>query len=165
MKRIKLICLLLCAVMVTVLLSGCRKETKIPFTDIKWNASEEDVKNAEGEPKEVYNSVYNGNAYAYDKTFLTFDGTVKYMFSEDGKLASVAWAFQSTDPEQVSRVYKIIQDREIQDNGRSEFSNTNETAYGDVWYLDDVDILITRLDMVEGSALQYAYINKDFSAK
>ena len=162
MKKTGLRFAVLAAVLI-LLLSACGSMADIPFSGAKWFWSGENVLAYEGDAVDTYRSVYGGNTYVFEKEFMNRSGTVKYMFDADGNLASVAWAYSSGDSEDVTELFRQICAKETREHGKSEFSNTNDTAYGNVWYLEDCDIIVTTLTTDAGSALQYAYINKDFS--
>ena len=162
-KSKKLICIFAILTVIAGTMSGCANQTQIPFSDCKWTWTVENVTKAEGKPKEVYDSVYGGDTYTYDKKFMKYDGTIKYMFDENGSLASVAWSYVDEDEDNVMQFYKYLQNAEKRKHGKSEFSNTNDTAYGDVWHLDDCTVIITTLTVNGNSGLQYAYINKGYS--
>ncbi len=91
------------------------------------------------------------------------EGTVKYMFAENGKLASIAWAFVTDNAEDLKALYKAIDDEEIGRHGKSAFASQNATSFGDVWYLHDCDIVISTIFGNDTCGLQYAYILHEFS--
>ena len=146
-------------------LAGCASSTAIPFSNAKWSWRLADVRAEEGNAKDKTVSVYGGDTYLFDKTYLGHDGTIKYMFNEEGNLASVAWTYTGNDSKEVMDIFKTIDNAETKKHGESEFSNTNDTAYGDVWYLDGYHIVITAFSYEDKTTVQYAYINEEYSAK
>lgn len=137
--------------------------TDCPFSPISWDTTMEKLISAEGECDETYTSIYGGDTLTYGKDYLGRSGTLKYMFSENGKLASIAWAYVTEDSEDLLALYKEIDKFETAKNGKSQFSPGNSTSYGDVWYLKDRDILISTIFGENSCGLQYAYIHHDFS--
>ena len=72
-----------------MLLTGCGKKTAqiAPFSDATWETVESDLATLEtGEEKETYPSMYYGQTHTYAKSYLDYDGTVKYMFDDKGQL-------------------------------------------------------------------------------
>lgn len=136
-----------------------------PFSSAVWSQKEEEIKANEGEPESILLSVYGGNLLTYSKNYLGRSGTLKYMFSEDGDLASIAWAFITSEPDDLITLYEEIDRYELEKNGESQFSSENSTSYGDVWYLNDCDILISTIFGNDSCGLQYAYINHAFSKR
>lgn len=149
----------------SMLLNACGKtaELSCPFTAASWDWTKEDVIASEGEVQETLVSVYGGETYTYAKEYLGYPGTVKYMFSDKGKLASVAWAFISSEPEEIKSVFTQIDEAETAKNGKSQFSSENSTSYGNVWYMKSHDVVVSTIFGAESGGLQYAYINHSFS--
>jgi hypothetical protein len=101
-----------------LVLTACGKMLNIPFSNAKWSWSEKNVLESEGELKETYNSIYGGNTFVFDKEFMGYDGSVKYMFADNGMLASIAWAYSSNAQEDVSRLYSQIVNKETKIHGK-----------------------------------------------
>ncbi len=135
----------------------------IPFAEAVWDLQEQALREKLGEPQEEYASVYGGNTAVYPMEYLGASGTVKYMFADDGKLASIAWAYVTEDSEELAGLYRVIDEQEASRHGKSEFSSRNSGSYGDVWYLHDCDILISTIFGSESCGLQYAYIRHEYS--
>lgn len=152
--------------LMALLLCACGKANSFdcPFSDAEWTMSPEALKSAKGEPVEIYASVYGGDTYIYPCNYLGNDGNIKYMFSEDGQLASIAWSLAGEN-EEIERVFNEIDRAETKLRGKSEFSSKNDATNGNVWYLDDGDVMVSRITANGSSALQYAYIAKDFSKR
>ena len=105
MKK-KFLSLCLTLSMTAVLLFGCgSKDTTAaagcPFSDLEWGSNVKDMEAAEGTEHETYDSVYGGTTYTYAKEYQGLTGTVKYMFDENEKLASIAWAYGSDDADEL----------------------------------------------------------------
>jgi hypothetical protein len=114
---------------------------------------------AEGSDYETYDSVYGGTTYTYSKEYLDCTGTVKYMFDQDDQLMCVAWAYTPESAEELDTVYSAIHEELVDTYGNSGYDNTDETNYGDVWYLDSGDIILSAVTMDSQWAFQYAYLN------
>ena len=135
-----------------------------PFTEMDWDSTTEDILAAEGTDYSAYDSVYGGICYTYPKTFEGYSGTVKYMFNEDESLMCVAWAYNGTgDEESLSSLYNIINDSVIDIYGESGYVGNGVGNYGNVWYLESGDIVLTTMLTSDNMALQYAYLHPSVS--
>lgn len=137
----------------------------VPFSAADWSWTQEQVKSAEGDPDEVYASIYGGDTYSYYREYLGRQGTLKYMFTDDGKLASIAWAYVDGDKSIIDDLYSQIRNDEISRNGKSSANTDGNSTNGNTWYLNDCDILVYTIYLGEGSGLQYSYINRDYSKR
>lgn len=146
-------------------LMGCQKGSDsekgsiCPFSALTWESSYEDMTALEGNEYESYDSVYEGTAYTYSKEYLGRTGTVKYMFDAENRLMCMAWAYSTDSIDELGEVYDTIHEQVVDAHGESGFDNANSTNYGDVWYLESGDILITAVTTDSETALQYAYLN------
>lgn len=131
--------------------------------DLSWDMTEDELTAVLGEPESIYFSIYGGDALTYPAEYLGREGTLKLMFSEDGALASVAWAYITPNADDLISVYEEIDGYEIERNGESGFSSQHSTSFGDVWYLEDRDVLISTIFGSDSCGLQYAYIARSFS--
>lgn len=140
-----------------------------PFTEIGWNASADDVIAAEtggadnglagtGEFS-TYDSVYGGICYIFPKEYSGRQGTVKYMFDADEKLMCVAWAYGCGDEAELLSLYESINDSVNEKYGESGYAAEHPGNYGNVWYLETGDIVLTTMVTAENKALQYAYLH------
>lgn len=139
-----------------------------PFTDLTWEAAVEDMIAVEGEDYETYPSVYNGTTYTYPKQYLGKEGTIKYMFDQDGALMSAAWAFSSENTGVLQDLYDEIDASVNASFGESSYSadgNNSVGNYGNVWYLEQGDIILSTMITSETKALQYAYLHPSVSNK
>lgn len=137
-----------------------------PFTEMDWNSTTGDILTAEGTDYTTYDSVYGGLCYTYPKTFEGYDGTVKYMFNENEKLMCVAWAYNGTDDEEsMISLYNIINNSVTGIYGESGYAGNGVGNYGNVWYLESGDIVLTTMFTSDNTALQYAYLHPSVSNK
>lgn len=131
-----------------------------PFTEMDWDSTTEDILTAEGTDYAAYDSVYGGTCYTYPKTFEGYPGTVKYMFNENKELMCVAWAYNGTDDEEgLISLYNMINDSVIEIYGESGYAGNGVGNYGNVWYLESGDIVLTTMLASDNKALQYAYLH------
>ena len=162
----KVVCLLL-AILMLLSLSACSTAQNalptVPFSDADWLWSLDELQKHLGVPESSYLSVYGGETCTYPFSYMGRDGIIKYMFSESGKLASIAWAYITQDADDLAALYTAVDEDEISRHGKSSFSSQNHTIYGDVWYLPACDILISTIFGNESCGLQYAYILHEFS--
>ena len=156
--------LVLSAVLLTCACGGEKGGFDCPFSQVEWTVTPEALTSALGEPEEKYASVYGGETYVYAGDYLGEHGSVKYMFSEEGRLASMAWSLTG-EPEEIGRVLKELNDAETGLRGESGFRSDNSAANGNVWYLDEGDIMLTGVTVNGTAALQYAYIAREFSKR
>ena len=96
----KVVCLLL-AILMLLSLSACSTAQNalptVPFSDADWLWSLDELQKHLGVPESSYLSVYGGETCTYPFSYMGRDGIIKYMFSESGKLASIAWAYITQD--------------------------------------------------------------------
>lgn len=172
MKRNRLFTLALAILTIaSFILTGCEKKEvaltlDAPFTKMDWDSTLEDVIAAEGEDYETYDSVYNGTTYTFNKKFEDKDGIIKYMFDDKEKLMCVAWTYGSTEIKELENLYNKINDDVTDKHGDSGYTadtNTGINNYGNIWYLETGDIVISTMMTEENKALQYAYLHPDVS--
>ena len=161
----KLISLLL--LLTTLFLGGCSssKEVTIPFTEVTWESSLEDVQALEGELQDSYYSSYKGTTYVYEKEYLGLSGSIKYMFDDEEKLMSVAWLYLPESDEDLETVYADLVNQTNQLYGKSGFDSDMNTAKGAVWYLEDGNILIGVMSTGINEAIQYQFFHPEVSSK
>lgn len=155
------------------LLCACGAPKKVsdsaaPFTGLTWEATAQDMIAVEGEDYETYPSVYSGTTYTYPKQYLEKDGTIKYMFDQDGALMSVAWAFSSENVGVLQDLYNEIDASVTASFGESGYSADGANSvgnYGNVWYLEQGDIILSTMITSEAKVLQYAYLHPAVSNK
>lgn len=155
--------------LLTVLsLAGCGSTASTtlpdcPFSELKWASSVKDMEKIEGTDYETYDSVYGGTTYTYEKEYQGKAGTVKYMFDDKKRLASIAWACSSKSADELYALYETIHAQIEAVHGKSGYNTQKETNYGDVWYLDDGNIIISTMVTESQKALQFAYLSPEQS--
>lgn len=130
-----------------------------PLTEITWENDLEDVIKLEGEEYKSYASVYNGTTYTFPKEYLNLEGTIKYMFDQDGVLMCVAWAYGSDSIDILADLYDEIHSDVKDLYGESGYNPNSSTNFGDVWRLDGGHIILSVMDTNTQKALQYSYQN------
>lgn len=136
------------------------------FTDISFETSKEDMLKTEGNPVEEYPSHYGGTVYRFaDKDYLGLNGSVKYMTDDVGKIACIAFLYESDDAEEISKAYENIHSKLVLKYGDSGNSSKTQGNYGDLWYFDDVHIQISAVVTTEYKGLQVSYMDSDYSLK
>lgn len=164
-KRITFYALLLINILLLCSLTACGRkkeaepELDCPFTDLGWNSTVDDVLSAEGDDYSTYDSLYGGLCYTYPKEYEGHAGTVKYMFNEDDKLMSVAWAYSAENADEIEALYDTISTSITAKYGKSGLDADGVGNYGGVWYLESGDIILTTMITSETQALQYAYLH------
>ncbi|MDO5574891.1 MAG: hypothetical protein Q4G60_13040, partial [bacterium] len=148
------------------LLGACGKKADAaadvvaPFSEVGWDSSVEDVKNMEGNSPETYDSVYGGTTYSYSKEYLGRMGTIKYMFDDKDMLMNIAWAYGSDSEDELYTLYDEINQSVNDIHGESGYqADSNASNYGNVWYLESGDIILSTMVTADNKALQYAYLN------
>ncbi len=171
-----------------------------PFTEVGWEATAEDVAEAEAESlsadaagadsvssegeagngdtksesfstnaggsgPSTYDSVYGGTCYTWPKEYNGLMGTVKYMFDDEEKLMCVAWAYGCDDADELLSLYESINGSVNEKYGESGYAADHPGNYGNVWYLETGDIVLTTMITAENKALQYAYLHPLVSNK
>ncbi len=163
MKIRKLLATAVSMVMVAgVLLTGCgsKKTAQIaPFSEATWETTESDLATLEtGEEGESYPSMYYGQTHTYDKSYLDYDGTVKYMFDDKGALMGLAWTVVAESEAQYQEIYNKLKDTLKKQYGDSTDRSGTSNA-GDAWYTDDGDIILIGSSTDKLKVIQCGYLN------
>ena len=145
--------------------SSASKEVTVPFTEITWESSVEDVQALEGELQDSYYSSYKGTTYVYEKEYLGLSGSVKYMFDDEEKLMSMAWLYLPESDEDLENVYADLLKQTNKLYGKSGFDSDMNSAKGEVWYLEDGNILIGVMSTGVNEAIQYQFFHPEVSSK
>lgn len=164
-KKAKLTVSLFTAMLVSsILMSGCSKNAddyQCPFSKATWETSQDDLKALEGDSKDSYDSIYNGTTYTYPKKYKEKEGTIKYMYDDEGVLMTIAWTYVAENDKDIMSMYDDIH-KEIEDAcGEGEDSKSNETTTGDIWRRDSGNIIITTMNTESLHALQISFSNPD----
>lgn len=140
--------------------SGSQAKPPAPFSAMTWESTVDDILAAEGSSSSSYDSVYGGTTYSYAKEYNGKEGTIKYMFNEKDELMCLAWAYGSDDENDLYALYDEINQSVTEKYGESNYNaNSNASNYGNVWYLESGDIILSTMVTADNKALQYAYLN------
>ncbi len=154
---------ILFSILFTGILAGCasgsKKEAASPLSTLGWDATKDTMISAEGTDYSTYDSVYGGTTYTYAKAYEGHDGTIKYMFNDAGALMCIAWTCSFEQDDDLIALYEDIHASLEDAHGESGYNTSNSTSYGDVWYLDSGDIIISTMMTSSNKALQYSYLN------
>ena len=168
-KHMNRILPLLAAVIAALSLCACSGGSSIVgapfFESAEWSWSSETVEEKMGVCAEPYSSIYGGTTFTYPHSYLGREGTVKFMFSESGRLASVAWTFITGSADELDAVCSEAERIETRRNGRSSSPREGVGNSGNVWYTKDADILLYSVSVNGSYGFQYSYINRDFSKR
>ena len=149
-------------------LFGCSdagKEVTCPFTEITWSSTLEDIQSLEGELQDSYYSSFKGTTYVYEKEYLGLPGTIKYMFDDEENLRSMAWLYLPESDEDLEKVYADLVKQTNKLYGKSGFDSDMTTAKGEVWYLEDGNILIGVMSTGVNEAIQYQFFHPEVSSE
>ena len=153
---------------VGVMFTGCGKKTSAqiaPFSDATWELTESDLPTLEpGEEKETYPSMYYGQTHTFDKAYLDYEGTVKYMFDDKGQLMGLAWTVVAKSEAQYQEIYNKLKDQLKKEYGDST-DRSGQTNAGDVWYTEDGDIVLIGSSTDKLKVVQCGYLNPAVSGE
>ena len=134
---------LLCILM--LFFDGCQKNAApipvSPFSDATWEYTKEDILNYQG-----------------------YQGTVKYMLDANERLMCIAWTYSSTDEQELYTLFESIQQAVYETNGDTSYETDKPTNYGNVWYREEGNIILSTMITTDLKALQYSYLNPEVSS-
>lgn len=130
-----------------------------PFTEIGWESTTAEVIAVEGDHFTTYDSVYGGICYTFPKEFEGRQGSVKYMFDDKERLMCIAWTYGCQNNDELLALYENISTSLNETYGESGYSADHPGNYGNVWYLESGDIVLTTMITTDNKALQYAYLH------
>lgn len=130
-----------------------------PFAEVFWEDTIDDILHTEGTAYSTYDSVYGGTCYTFPKEYEGYNGTIKYMFDGENQLMCVAWAYGCESEKELLELYDTINTSVNGIYGESSYGANHPGNYGNVWYLESGDIVLTTMITSENKALQYAYLH------
>lgn len=134
-----------------------------PFSPISWEDDSSDVIALSNNHYDTYDSVYGGLCYTYPQKYQGKDGMIKYMFDDRNRLMSVAWTYSAPSQEELFALYDQLHAEIEAVYGTSGYNSDTGTSAGDVWYLEDGDIIISIMNTASIKALQYSYLHPEVS--
>ena len=146
-------------------LCGCgAKEVKCPFTEANWESTIEDIKALETDLEEGGESSYYGASYLAPSTYRDLDGTVQYMFDEEDNLALVQWSYETDSLDELETLYQTIHNELTDSYGEGGFeSQFSSSIGGDVWYLENGNIILMFSAVDDYKAIHLSYVSPDHS--
>ena len=162
--RFKHFCsLLICFLLIwTATACGSSKQASepcCPFTTLGWDSTINNVISVEGNDFSTYDSVYGGTCYTFPKEYEGRQGTVKYMFDGEDRLMCVAWTYGCDDADELLTLYETIDAYTNSSFGESNYNADHPGNYGNVWYREKGDIILSTMITTETKALQYAFLH------
>jgi len=136
------------------------------FTDMTFETTEADLLKKEGEAEESYPSFYGGTVYVYsDREYNGAKGSVKYMTDADGKIACMSWMYESQDATEVQKCFDSTKSALNEKLGESGNSSEAQGTYGDVWYFDDMHVMVDAVITSDYNGMQVSYLKAEYSLK
>lgn len=157
--------LLLSICFIVVFLTACSgngRDIGCPFTALSWDASAEDVMEEEGSDYETYDSIYKGLTYTYQKDYLGYTGTIKYMFDPEGALCNVSWSYAAEDADSVLTVYRDVCDDTVKRLGPGT-SDDGVGNYCEMWISDKGTVMANAVITNDTHVMQIAYMSAEVS--
>lgn len=147
------------------------KELTIPYTEMTWDNTLEDIESAEGELLSSSPSAYNGTTYMFEKEYLDIKGNIKYSFDNKNELKSVGWMYSSASIDELETLYQRISSETEKSYGKCDLDTTdsvslkNSSIKGNFWYLDDGNIQLILVYAGDSSVLQIQYVHPDVASE
>ena len=157
----KILALFMCSL---IFLSGCgasgaKSKSTIPFTDMTFSSSADDVIAAEGDQYETYDSIYDGITYTYPKEYMDKAGTIKYMCDEGGALQNIAWTYAGDDGAEVMVLYNNIYAELKNTYGEPTQNADGVNNYAEVWKMDSGNIILSAVLTSDSKMMQVAFLS------
>lgn len=130
-----------------------------PFTEATWASTKDDLGALEGVATNTYDSIYGGTTYVYESSLEGRAGSIKYMFDDKNALMCVAFTYLPETSDEVMDLYNTLHESLVAKLGESEYQAEHDTNYGDVWYREEGDIVISCMVTSEQNSLQFSYLN------
>ena len=174
MKHLQKLIFFLFALSLGITVLACKptvKELTIPFTEMTWDNTLENIKSVEGEIVTTSPSAYNGTIYTFEKEYLGVTGNIKYSFDEENALKSVGWMYSSASIEELETLYQKVCSEAEKSYGKcgvdtTEYPNMkNSSVIGKFWYLDDGNIQVLLVYAGDDSVFQVQYVHPDVASE
>lgn len=170
-RRESISVLLIWALIALMLLTGCSVSAKIgetvcPFTEVGWKCSEKTLKAYETGDFTTYPSVYSGTTYNYHKDYMGHNGTIKYMYDNNGDLKCIGWLYSAENMEDLTEVFDMLYDECNEKYGDYDYVAPGGGVVGNaggVWYRDEGNIVLSQMTTDDVLAVQCTYLHPDVS--
>lgn len=159
--------IILLTILLSLSLAACGQKSDsapAPFSELTWDSSYDDMIALEGKEINSYDSIYNGTTYAYNRSFLDHDGSIKYMYDDKEKLVCIAWEYTAKSPEDLKEVYDEIVKDLTKKYGDSEYQSGNSTNNGNVWYRKEGNIILSSVSTKNINAILYSHLSPSVSS-
>lgn len=163
----KYLVLLISTIVSILILCGCSKNAadspQIPYSDITFPATAQNVFDSEGSDYETYESIYEGTTYTYVKNYMDNNGTVKYMCNQNDEVMNIAWTYACDNGTDIMILYNKILSSLESENGKSTQNSDGVNNYAQVWKLDTGNIILSAVITNDSKMLQIAYLSPEVS--
>ena len=157
-KFLPLILLIVC------LFSACGQKditpTAVPFTEITWDNTLDQIYDLEGTVYEKSLSMAGGYNYIFAKKYLNFDGYIQYNIDDNDTLSGISWYYIGNDQNLAKEIYTTIQEHTSSILGRVEPIHSSNIHSGYKWETDDCTIFLISFAQNEEYAVQISYLLK-----
>lgn len=153
-------------ILTAALVAGCNNEAntaKIPYTDLSFSSTVDEIIAAEGENYETYESIYEGTTYTFDKTYMEKTGTVKYMCDAQNAVKSIAWTYVSDDGGEIMVLYNNVFAKLKEEYGEPTQKADGVGNYAEVWKREEGNIILSAVITNDARMMQVAFLSPDVS--
>ena len=163
-NKIKNIILILALISVVLLSSvGCGTKTaSIPFCELDFNDSFEDMSALYGMPPNETES-YLGTSYCYPSGYMDKDSELRVTFDDENKISGFSWVYESEDADDIVAAYKSIESDLTQKYGQTTEAASDPTQLSNIWRLDTGNITLAAVISSDYNGLMYTYISPEHS--
>ena len=174
MKHLRKLSFSLLALVLCITALACKptkKELTIPYSEMTWNNTLEDIKSIEGELVTTSPSAYNGTTYVFEKEYLDVKGNIKYSFDENNALKSIGWMYSSASIDELETLYQRTCSETEDSYGKCDLDTENSSKLknsavkANFWYLEDGNIQILLIYAADYSVLQIQYVHPDVASE
>lgn len=146
-------------------LSGCgsKQAETIPFTEIYFDSSVDDIFALEGNNYDSYDSIYEGTTYIYSKEYLGKTGTIKYMTDSDSKIQNVAWNYTSDDEADITAAADLLYNDLVEKYGEPKHQNGTNN-YSEIWKRKSGNIILSIVITSDTKTVQVAFLSPKVSS-
>ena len=135
--------------------------TTVPFTEVTWDSSLDQICEAEGTNYEKSLSMAGGNNYIYPSQYLEYDGFIQYNIDDNDKLCGISWYYIGNDHATVNGIYEAIVKHTSSLLGQVEPIDSSNIHSGYKWETEDCNVYLIAFAQNEEYAVQISYLIKD----